>query len=114
AAAASDPKRASEVLRSELLAYLEKSVFTEPLVQIAQRSEPREWIALLETPDEIGIPLLRSVDGVRQLIGGCRRTLESYPDHPGLLFLSSLARLLLAAPEIEVALEEVTQAFIAL
>jgi ATP-dependent DNA helicase RecQ len=114
ASATNDPDKAGEVLRAELLAYLEKSVFTEPLEQMAQRINPQEWVALLETQDEIGIPIIRSVDGVRQLIGGCRRTLESYPDHPGLLFLSSLARLLLSAPEVDVALDEVKQAFAAL
>ena len=114
AAAANSADDANMIIRSELLAYLEKSVYTEPLEQMAKHIEPQAWVKLLEIEDEIGIPLLRNVDGVRQLIGGCRRTLESYPDHPGLLFLSSLARLLLAAPEVDLAIEEARQAFTAL
>jgi ATP-dependent DNA helicase RecQ len=111
AANITDEHQASEFIRGELLAYLEESPFTEPLAQLARRLNPQEWVDLLQLKDETCAVLLRSVDGARQLLGGCRRTLESYPDHPGLLFLSSLARLLLPNPEYNLALEEVRDAF---
>ena len=70
------------------------------------RSTLANGLKILRKKDENGKFLIQNVDGVRQLLGGCRRTLESYPDHPGLLFLSSLARMLLPIPDLKLANEE--------
>jgi ATP-dependent DNA helicase RecQ len=113
AALMTDAAACSEFVRGELLAYLEKSPFTEPLVELAKRIDFREWKAVLNLKDTHGQSLLNSVDGLRQLLGGCRRTLESNLDHPGLLFLSSLARLLMPEPDINLAQQEAQRAFAA-
>ena len=75
-----------ETIREALLSYLEKSPFTEPLSQLAERIEPQEWWNVLDINNELDQPLLNEVDGARLLLGGCRRTLESFPSHPGLYF----------------------------
>ena len=98
-----------ETIREALLSYLEKSPFTEPLLQLARRIEPEEWWEVLDIRNELDQPLLSAVDGARQLLGGCRRTLESYPNHPGLYFLSGFARLLLS--EIERARSDIRSGF---
>ena len=95
---AAKSRDANAVIRQELLSYLEHSPFTPALEQLVRRLDPAEWIALLVQPDETGVLLLHSVVGARQLLGGCRRMRESYPDHPGLLFLSSLGTRLLIFP----------------
>ncbi len=97
----------NETIREALLSYLEKSPFTEPLLQLARRIEPQEWWNVLDINNELDQPLLREVDGARQLLGGCRRTLESFPSHPGLYLLSGFARLLLPNQEVEQALSDI-------
>ncbi len=96
-----------ETIREALLSYLEKSPFTDPLLQLAKRTEPQEWWNVLDINNELDQPLLREVDGARQLLGGCRRTLESFPSHPGLYLLSGFARLLLPNQEVEQALSDI-------
>ena len=96
-----------ETIREELLNYLERSPFTEPLLQLAGRIEPQEWWNVLDINNELDQPLLREVDGARQLLGGCRRTLESFPSHPGLYLLSGFARLLLPNQEVEQVLNDI-------
>ena len=96
-----------EEIREALLSYLEKSPFTEPLLQLAGRIESEDWWEVMNIRGELAQPLLSEVDGVRQLLGGCRRTLESFPSHPGLYFLSGFARLLLPNQEIEQALSDI-------
>ena len=101
-----------EYIRQELRAYLEDSPFSEPLRMMADRIEPDEWLRILALTDiDDGSLLLSSVDGVRQLLGGCRRMLERSPEHPGLLFLSSICRLLLPEREIDLSLENARDAF---
>jgi ATP-dependent DNA helicase RecQ len=112
--AAARPDEADAIVRAELLAYLEESPFTKPLEKIVRQLDPGAWMSVLTLKDETGAPLLRSVDGARQLLGGCRRLLESYPDDAGLLFLTSLARLLLPEADIDQAIEEARQSFAAL
>lgn len=90
----------------QMLAYLEHSPFTEDLLELSREINPDKWEAILSKRDLDGTLLLQSVDGVRQLLGGCRRALESDTDNPGLLFLTALARLLLPDPEIELAMRE--------
>ena len=102
---------ADETIREALLSYLEKSPFTEPLLQLAGRIEPQEWWNVLDINNELDQPLLREVDGARQLLGGCRRTLESFPSHPGLYLLSGFARLLLPNQEVEQALNDIRSGF---
>jgi ATP-dependent DNA helicase RecQ len=98
--------KTDKAFREELLAYLEKSPFTEPLLKIALSIEPNEWWRILG--------MVKDVDTARQLIGGARRTLESRPDHPGLLFLEALARLTLPSQEWAPILAEIDLAFRAL
>jgi len=101
----------TKTIREELLNYLEKSPFTEPLSQLAKRTEPQEWWNVLDINNELDQPLLKEVDGARQLLGGCRRTLESFPSHPGLYLLSGFARLLLPNQEVEQALNDIRSGF---
>ena len=100
-----------ETIRDALLSYLERSPFTEPLLQLARRIEPEDWWELLDIRNELNQPLLNEVDGARQLLGGCRRTLESSPSHPGLYLLSGFARLLLPNQEVEQALSDIRSGF---
>ena len=110
AASAKDPDAADQIIRQELLAYLEESPFTQPLADLVDELAAQEWVDVLGLKDaETGLPLLHSVDGARQLLGACRRTLESYPYHPGLLFLGSLARLLLPDPDMPSAMDEIRE-----
>lgn len=101
----------NETIREALLSYLEKSPFTEPLLQLAERIEPQEWWNVLDINNELDQPLLNEVDGARLLLGGCRRTLESFPSHPGLYLLSGFARLLLPNQEVEQALNDIRSGF---
>jgi ATP-dependent DNA helicase RecQ len=101
-----DPEEQNRYIWQQMLAYLEHSPFTEDLAKLSGRIDPEEWHQILLKEDDAGVLLLRSVDGVRQLLGGCRRALESDTENPGLLFLSSLARLLLPDPEVEIAADE--------
>jgi ATP-dependent DNA helicase RecQ len=91
----------NEDFRSELLAYLEKSPFTKPLQHLAERMAPHEW---WEITDQVV-----DIDTARQLLGGCRRTLESYPDHPGLLFLNGFSRLMLSNESADQGISEIVR-----
>lgn len=106
-----DSQQQDFYVRGELATYLEKSPFTDVLLTLARAIHPSEWLAVLHMRDDNGVPLLSTVDGVRQLIGGCRRTLESYLEHPGLLFLSSVGWLLLPDPDVDQAMDEARRAF---
>ena len=66
---------------------------------------------MLGLTNEMDQPLLNEVDGARLLLGGCRRTLESFPSHPGLYLLSGFSRLLLPNQEIEQALNDFRSGF---
>jgi hypothetical protein len=76
-----------EPFRTQLLSYLEKSEFTQQLADIAKKIEPLEWVTIASK--------LEDIDSARHLLGGCRRALESYPDHPGLLMLTAFSRLMI-------------------
>ena len=106
AARVKDPVQQNRYVWEQMLGYLEHSPFTEDLTGLSRQIEPDQWRKILQKRDDAGVLLLQSVDGVRQLLGGCRRALESDTENPGLLFLSSLARLLLPDPEIDLALNE--------
>jgi ATP-dependent DNA helicase RecQ len=100
-----------ETIRKALLNYLERSPFTEPLLQLSGRIEPEDWWEVMNIRDELDQPLLNEVDSAGQLLGGCRRNLESSPSHPGLYFLSGFARLLLPNQEVEQALSDIRSGF---
>ena len=100
-----------ETFREALLSYLESSPFTEPLLQLARRIEPEDWWNILTIRNELEQPLLNGVDGARLLLGGCRRTLESFPSHPGLYLLSGFSRMLLPNQEVEQALSDIRLGF---
>lgn len=87
-------------IRERLLAYLEKSIFTEPLLEMSKRIQSSDWWNILSMVDDI--------DKARQLLGGCRRTLESFPDHPGLYFLSAFARMILPLRDFKNAKDEIS------
>jgi hypothetical protein len=106
AAGIKDPDQQNRYVWQHMLAYLEHSPFTEDLAGLSRQIDPDQWRKILKKADEAGAMLLQSVDGVRQLLGGCRRALESDTENPGLLFLSALARLLLPDPEINLAMDE--------
>jgi ATP-dependent DNA helicase RecQ len=74
-----------EAFRRALLAYLSESTFTAELNQLVERIEPAEWWALSGR--------VHSLAEWNELLGETKRLLESYPGHPGLMFLSALARL---------------------
>jgi len=107
AAKEKDPVKQNRYIWQQMLSYLEHSPFTEDLAGLSRQIDPARWREILNKRDrESGMLLLESVDGVRQLLGGCRRALESDTENPGLLFLSALARLLLPDPEISLAMDE--------
>ncbi|NLT46602.1 MAG: hypothetical protein GXX80_14005, partial [Thermotogaceae bacterium] len=86
-----------EDIRRALLDYLESSPFTGPLQEILRKIDPKQWweiLNILEDNDD--------VDTARQLLGGCRRFLESSPDHPGLLLLSGVGNLAIKFPNLDV------------
>ena len=60
---------ADETIREALLSYLEKSPFTEPLLQLARQIEPQEWWNVLDISNELNQPLLREVAGARHFGG---------------------------------------------
>lgn len=80
-------------LREQLLAYLEKSIFTDLLLKIVQSNDHTKWWEVLNQ--------VTNIDLARQLLGGCRRTIESYPEYSGLYILSAFARLLIPNHDIE-------------
>lgn len=77
----------SESFRGELLNYLEKSQFTPLLNETSQKIAPMEWVDIALKVED--------VDSANHLLGGCRRVLESNPEHPGLLFLNAFSKLII-------------------
>lgn len=91
-----------EPFRIQLLSYLEKSEFTQLLIDLPKTIKPIEWANIASKAVD--------VDSARHLLGGCRRALESYPDHPGLLFLCAYSRLLIPRLPTNQATQEFEQA----
>ena len=89
----------NQFFRKELLSYLEENPFTYELLQIAKSDEPSGWWEILNKVDGGNQYLLLKQNAAQELLGSCRRTLESYPDHPGLNLVSGLARLFLPKTE---------------
>lgn len=71
--------------REQLLQYMEESEFTRPIRELSTRLEPSEWFQLLAKAE--------GRDGLAKLFGACRRQLEEFPKHPGLLLLRGFCRL---------------------
>jgi ATP-dependent DNA helicase RecQ len=94
--------QADEPFRAQLLNYLEKSEFTQLLADAAKRITPMEWAEIAAKVEDI--------DSARHLLGGCRRVLESYPDHPGLLLLSAFSRLNIPTLQGDIAIGEFQRA----
>jgi hypothetical protein len=76
--------------RKQLLSYLEESSFTKPVGELATRINPQEWFDVLASAE--------GADDIPKLLGACRRTLEEFPTHPGLLMLAGLTRLATSTP----------------
>jgi len=91
-----------EPFRAQLLNYLEKSEFTKQLMDTAKKIEPMEWVSIASKVSDM--------DSARHLLGGCRRALESYPDHPGLLLLSAFSRIMIPNLPTDVAISEFQKA----
>jgi ATP-dependent DNA helicase RecQ len=77
--------RSDKEIRRRLLDYLQEGVGTEAINELLEQSEVRleQWREIAEkilTPIEAG-----------ELRGHAIRGLESYPDHPGLLFLRGIS-----------------------
>jgi len=87
------PNDRNNYIREQLLAYLEKSIFTDLLLEIVQSDDHTKWWEVLEQ--------ITDIDLARQLLGGCRRTMESYPEYSGLYILSAFARLSITNHETE-------------
>ncbi|MDD2779813.1 MAG: helicase-related protein, partial [Candidatus Methanomethylophilaceae archaeon] len=77
--------------REALLTYLEASKFTRAIKQIARSDDHRLWPAELDR--------VQGMDDLTQLLGACRRQLEEYPTHPGLLILAGFCRAAGTTPE---------------
>lgn len=72
-----------ETIRARILAYLEKSEFDDALEVVVDDTD--DWEQIYSLLDEVVSPR-RAVE----LRGQVARYLESYPDHPSLLFLRGL------------------------
>lgn len=80
----------SRTLKRDLLAYLEESAFTQPVRDLTSHLEPTDWFGVLAK--------VEGQDGVSTLLGACRRQLEEFPSHPGLLILAGICRLVSPHP----------------
>lgn len=94
----------NERFREQLLAYLEESEFTQPVVALTGRIDPDDWFQVLA--------MVKGIDGITKLLGACRRQLEESPSHPGLLLLAGLCRT--ASPNPQQGPQDVRGGFIAL
>lgn len=89
----------TDALRRDLLLYLQVSEkFTATLERLARQATASGWEKLT---DEIS-----QRDDLRELHGACQRVLESYPNHPALLFLSAVSRVDPTADGIDRSVEE--------
>ena len=99
-------KKLAKKIRKELLAYLEHSPISDNLSHIIKNIIPSDWINIIEKTN--------SQDEAQILLGGCRRALESYTGHPGILLLAAFARILLPNYGIESALDDFERSFMQL
>jgi hypothetical protein len=64
--------------------YLEESEFTQKIKAIAGSDDPKTWFDFLK--------VVYGKDNIAQVLGSCRKQLEEYPSHPGLLIIAGLCR----------------------
>jgi len=78
----------SSVLRDRVLAYLTEGDISPALVELldAPRLELQDWLSVAER--------VADDDEAREMRGSAARLLESYPDHPGLLFARAWSEIL--------------------
>ena len=89
----------ADALRRDLLLYLQVSEkFTAALEKLARQATVSGWEKLTDQIDQR--------DDLRELHGACQRVLESYPNHPALLFLSAISRVDPTADGIDRSVEE--------
>jgi len=85
--------------RRDLLLYLQVSEkFTAVIETLAMQPSIDNWMELVKEVDQL--------DDMRELHGACQRVLESYPNHPALLFVSAVTRIDPSAEGIERSVEE--------
>ncbi|MFA7199609.1 MAG: RecQ family ATP-dependent DNA helicase, partial [Methanoculleus sp.] len=84
-------KQGPAAFREALITYLEASRFTEAVKQIARSDDYRLWLAEFDR--------VQGMDDLTQLLGACRRQLEEYPSHPGLLIMAGFCRAAGKTPE---------------
>ncbi len=84
-------KQGPAAFREALITYLEASKFTGAVKQIARSDDYRLWLAEFDR--------VQGMDDLTQLLGACRRQLEEYPSHPGLLILAGFCRAAGTTPE---------------
>lgn len=75
-----------ERFREQLNSYMSESEYTQPVKNLSSRILPDEWFNLIDKAE--------GVDGLTKLFGACRRQLEEFPEHPGLLLLTGFCRFL--------------------
>jgi len=73
-----------EKFREYLMNYLEESEFTQKIKAIAGSDDPKTWFDFLK--------VVYGKDNIAQVLGSCRKQLEEYPSHPGLLIIAGLCR----------------------
>jgi RecQ family ATP-dependent DNA helicase len=79
-------------LAQEIDQHLSRNIFTGRIAELAKHINPQEWWEIVR---DIQTPAMAS-----QMLGSCRRTLESIPDHPGLIFLEAVGSLWGIEPDI--------------
>jgi hypothetical protein len=80
-------------MRQRLLNYLQVSRFyTERLEALDINALPSEWLELIDSAPMASAEGLPSPQDLAELHGAAQRVLESYPTHPGILFLSAVSR----------------------
>ncbi|MEI6292616.1 MAG: helicase-related protein, partial [Methanomicrobiales archaeon] len=77
--------------REYLMNYLEESEFTQRIKEIARDDNPKTWFEFLT--------IVYGKDTIEQVLGSCRKQLEEYPSHPGLLIIAGLCRTASDIPE---------------
>jgi hypothetical protein len=89
-------------LASEIDNHLSTNTFTGRLAQLAQRVDRNEWWEVMRE--------VTSTHLATQMLASCRRTLESIPDHPGLIMLEAIGMMWLLHPDMKVVCERLQYA----
>lgn len=99
------------LIRERILRYLE-TTYSEEIQQVLDDVESFSNLKIIfdggvtsESGEAIGG--VRSPKDAAEIRGQVARYLESYPDHPGLLFLRALSEIYCANPDVELALQNI-------